>query len=46
MPIDHTNKLRMDSMLDSLTFAAESREQVQGLLMKAKGALSKAKGLL
>jgi hypothetical protein len=41
MPIDRTNKLRMDSMLDALTFAAESSEQIQGLLTKAKGALSK-----
>ncbi|KAK1614376.1 hypothetical protein QYE76_019893 [Lolium multiflorum] len=46
MPIDHTSKLRMDSMLDALTFAVESSGQIQSLLTKAKGALSKLFSLI
>ena len=41
MPVDRTNKLRVDSMSDALSFAVESSEQIQELLKKAKGALSK-----
>jgi hypothetical protein len=41
MPVDRTNKLRVDSMSDALSFVVESSEQIQELLKKAKGALSK-----
>ncbi|KAK1695577.1 hypothetical protein QYE76_012274 [Lolium multiflorum] len=41
MPIDRTSKLREDSMSDALSFATDSSNQVQGLLQKTKGALSK-----
>jgi hypothetical protein len=41
MPVDRTKKLRVDSMLDALTFATESSNQIQDLLKKAKGALSR-----
>jgi hypothetical protein len=41
MPVKHTNKLRLDSMSDAISFAVESSEQIQELLKKAKGALSK-----
>jgi hypothetical protein len=41
MPVDRTNKLRVDSMPDALSFAVESSVQIQDLLKKAKGALSK-----
>jgi hypothetical protein len=46
MPIDRTHKLRVDSMSDALTFAVESCEQIEGLLTKVKGALSKLFSLL
>ncbi|KAM0922899.1 hypothetical protein ACQ4PT_005848 [Festuca glaucescens] len=41
MPVDRTNKLRVDSMSDALSFAVDSSEQIQDLLKKAKGDLSK-----
>ncbi|KAK1602267.1 hypothetical protein QYE76_037708 [Lolium multiflorum] len=41
MSIDRTSKLREDSMSDALSFATDSSNQVQGLLKKTKGALSK-----
>jgi hypothetical protein len=41
MPIDRTNKLQVDSMSDALSFATESSNQLQDLLKKTKGALSK-----
>ena len=41
MSIDRTSKLREDSMSDALSFATDSSNQVQGLLQKTKGALSK-----
>jgi hypothetical protein len=41
MSIDRTSKLQEDSMSDALSFATDSCNQVQGLLMKTKGALSK-----
>ncbi|KAM0900633.1 hypothetical protein ACQ4PT_020475 [Festuca glaucescens] len=41
MPVDRTNKLRVDSMLDALTFETESSKQIQDLLTKTKGALSR-----
>jgi hypothetical protein len=41
MPVDRTNKLRVDSMSDALSFAVDSSEQTQELLKKARGALSK-----
>ncbi|KAK1685578.1 hypothetical protein QYE76_046426 [Lolium multiflorum] len=40
MPVDRTNKLRVDSMSDALSFEAESSNQIQDLLKKTKGALS------
>jgi hypothetical protein len=39
MHVDRTNKLRVDSMSDALTFATESGKQIQDLLNKTKGAL-------
>jgi hypothetical protein len=41
MPIDRMNKLLVDSMLDALSFATESSNQLQALLKKTKGALLK-----
>ncbi|KAM0872464.1 hypothetical protein ACQ4PT_038708 [Festuca glaucescens] len=41
MPIDRARKLREDSMSDALSLATDSNNQVQGLLQKTKGALSK-----
>ncbi|KAK1665914.1 hypothetical protein QYE76_054073 [Lolium multiflorum] len=41
MPVDRTNKLRVDSMSDALIFATESSKQIQDLLAKTKGALSR-----
>jgi hypothetical protein len=41
MPVDRMNKLRLDFMSDALSFVVESSEQIQDLLKKAKGALSK-----
>ncbi|KAK1649697.1 hypothetical protein QYE76_067502 [Lolium multiflorum] len=41
MLVDRTNKLRVDSMSDALTFATESSKQIQDLLTKTKGALSR-----
>jgi hypothetical protein len=41
MPVDHTNKLRVDSMSHVLSFVVDSNQQIQELLKKAKGALSK-----
>jgi hypothetical protein len=41
MYVDRTNKLRVDSMSDALSFAVESIEQIQDLSKKAKGAMSK-----
>jgi hypothetical protein len=37
MPVDRTNKLRVDSMSDALSFVVKSNEQIQELLKKAKG---------
>ena len=41
MPVDRTKRLRVDSMSDALSFAVDSSEQIQELLKKTKGALSK-----
>ncbi|KAK1694760.1 hypothetical protein QYE76_011457 [Lolium multiflorum] len=41
MPVDRMNKFRVDSMSDALTFASESSKQIQDLLTKTKGALSR-----
>ncbi|KAM0904955.1 hypothetical protein ACQ4PT_017682 [Festuca glaucescens] len=41
MPIDRSNRLRVDSMSDAISFAVDSSDQIQELLKKAKGALSK-----
>jgi hypothetical protein len=39
--IDRARKIREDSMSDALSLATESNNQVQGLLQKTKGALSR-----
>jgi hypothetical protein len=41
MPFDRTNRLRVDYMLDAISFVVDSSYQIQELLKKAKGALSK-----
>jgi hypothetical protein len=41
MPIDRRTKLRVKSMSDALSFATDSDNQLQDLLKKTKGALSK-----
>ncbi|KAK1601744.1 hypothetical protein QYE76_004999 [Lolium multiflorum] len=41
MPIDRRSKLQVNSMSDALSFATESSNQLQDLLKKTKGALSK-----
>ena len=41
MPVDRTNRLRVDSMSDALSFVVDSNGQIQELLKKTKGALSK-----
>ncbi|KAK1687149.1 hypothetical protein QYE76_047997 [Lolium multiflorum] len=41
MPVDRTRMLREDSMSDGLSLATDFNNQVQGLLQKTKGALSK-----
>jgi hypothetical protein len=41
MHVDCTNKLQVDSMLDALSFATESSNQIQDLLTETKGALSR-----
>jgi hypothetical protein len=41
MPVDRTNRLRVDSMSDAISFSVDSSDQIQELLKKAKGALSK-----
>jgi uncharacterized coiled-coil protein SlyX len=46
MPIDHTNRLRIDSMSDAISFAVDSSDQIQELLKKVKGALSKLFSLI
>jgi hypothetical protein len=44
--VDHSNKLRVDSMVDVISFAVDSSEQVQGLLVKMKVAHSKLHALV
>ena len=46
MPVDRTKRLRVDSMSDALSFAVDSSDQVQELLKKAKGALSRLFSLM
>jgi hypothetical protein len=46
MPVDRTNRLRVDSMSDAISFAVDSSNQVQELLKKTKGALSKLFSLM
>jgi hypothetical protein len=41
MPVDRSNRLRVDSISDAISFAIDSSDQIQELLKKAKGALSK-----
>jgi hypothetical protein len=41
MPVDRTNRLQVESMSDAISFAIDSSDQIQELLKKAKGALSK-----
>ena len=45
-PVDRSNQLRVDSMEDVVSFAMNSSEQVQELLMKMKAALSKLYGIV
>jgi hypothetical protein len=40
MHVNRTNRLRVDSMADAISFAVDSNKQIQELLKKAKGALS------
>ena len=44
--MDCSNKFRVDSMEDAASFAMDSSEQVQGVLVKMKAALSKLYGLV
>jgi hypothetical protein len=37
MPIDHTNRIQVDSMSDTISFAVDSSDQIQELLKKKKG---------
>jgi hypothetical protein len=46
MPVDRTNRLRIDSMSDAISVAVDSSDQIQELLKKAKGALSKLFSLI
>ncbi|KAM0925266.1 hypothetical protein ACQ4PT_004298 [Festuca glaucescens] len=46
MPVDRTSRLRVDSMSDTISFAVDSSDQIQRLLKKTKGALSKLLSLL
>jgi hypothetical protein len=40
MHVDRTNRLQVDSMFDTISFAVNSNDQIQELLKKAKAALS------
>ena len=46
MPADRTSRLRVDSMSDAISFAVDSSGQIQDLLKKTKGALSKLFSLM
>jgi ribose 5-phosphate isomerase len=46
MPVDRTNRLRVDSMSDAISFAVDSSDQIQELLQKIKGALAKLFALI
>jgi hypothetical protein len=46
MPVDRTNRLRVDSMSDAISFAVDSNDQIQELLQKIKGALAKLFALI
>jgi hypothetical protein len=41
MPVNRTNRLWVDSISDAISFLVDSSDQIQELLKKAKGALSK-----
>lgn len=45
-PVDRSNRLRVDSMADAISFAVDSSEQVQKLLVKTKATLSKLYALV
>jgi hypothetical protein len=45
-PVDRSNKLRVDSMANLISFAEDSSEQVLGPLMNTKAALSKLYALV
>lgn len=45
-PVDRSSKLRVDSMADAISFAVDSSEQVQKLLVKTKATLSKLYALV
>ena len=45
-PVDRSNRLRVEAMEDSISFATDSAEQLQGLLVKAKAALSRLYNLV
>jgi hypothetical protein len=46
MPVYRTNRLRVDSMSDAISFAVDSCDQIQELLQKFKGALAKLFALI
>jgi hypothetical protein len=46
MPVHHANKLQVKSMSDTISFAVDSREQIQELLQKGKAALVKLFALI
>ncbi|KAM0859735.1 hypothetical protein ACQ4PT_046996 [Festuca glaucescens] len=46
MPVDRTSRLQVDSMSDAISFAVDSSDQIQRLLKKTKGALSKLFSLM
>ena len=46
MPVDRTKRLRVDSMSDALSFAVDSSTQIEELLKKTKGVLSKLFSLM
>jgi hypothetical protein len=46
MPVDRPNRLRVDSMSDAISFVMDSSDQIQELLKKAKGTLSKLFSLI
>jgi hypothetical protein len=41
MHVDRTNRLQVDSMSDAISFVVDSNDQIQELLKKTKGSMSK-----